>query len=126
VKSEDEFSNIGPAWINNLRWDIEEKTAQPEDVELFMRYCCHLYQLYQSPDGIPPKVLSEVLRLIDQVFGEYLERKKKNQFSGAFEAAFGLTRKQGNRNLEKRNENFATYIARWIEPFNHQRGVEKT
>jgi hypothetical protein len=110
VKSEDEFSNIGPAWINRLRWDIEEKTAQPEDVEKFIRYYCHLYQ---SPDGIPPKVLREVCRLINQVFDEYLHRKMKKQRSGVLEAAFGLTRKQGDRNLEKRNEDIATDIARY-------------
>ena len=110
MKSEEEFSKIGPGWINNLRWDIEEKTAQPEDVELFMRYYCHLYQ---SPDGIPLEDLREVLRLINQVFDEYLNRKKNKQLKGALDAAFGLTRKQGDRNLEKRNEDIATDIARY-------------
>ena len=110
MKSEDEFSNIGPAWINNLRWEIEEKTAQPEDVELLMRYYCHLYQ---SPDGIPPKILRAVCGLINQVFDDYLHRKMKKQRSGVLEAAFGLTRKQGDRNLEKRNEDIATDIARY-------------
>jgi len=109
--SDDDFSNIGPAWINNLRWDIEENTAQPEDVELLMRYYCHLYQ---SPDGIPPNILREVCRLINQVFEEYLNRKKNKQLSGVLEAAFGLTGKQGkNRKLEKRNEDIATDIARY-------------
>ena len=111
MKSEDEFSNIGPAWINNLRWDIEERTAQPEDVELFMRYYCHLYQ---SSDYIPADVLSVVLRLINQVFDKYLYLKEeKGQLSGVFEAAFGLTGKQGVRNLEKRDEDIATDIARY-------------
>lgn len=41
--NDDRFASIGPAWINNLRWDIEEKTAQKEDVELMMSYYCHLF-----------------------------------------------------------------------------------
>jgi ABC-type phosphate transport system auxiliary subunit len=110
VKSEDEFENIGPGWIHNLRCDIKENTAQPDDVELLMRYYCHVYQ---SPDDIPPKVLHQVLQLINQVFDEYLNRKKNKQCSGAIEAAFGLTRKQGDRNLEKRNIDIATDIAKY-------------
>lgn len=47
------------------------------------------------------------------MFGEYLDRKKKKQVSGVLEAAFGLTRKQGDRNLEKRNVKIATQIARY-------------
>ena len=110
MMDEDEFENIGPSWINNLVFDIRDNTAQPDDVELMMAYYCHLYQ---SSEGIPPKTLHQFLRLINQVFGEYLERKANNQFSGALEAAFGLTRKQGDRNLEKRNEDIATDVARY-------------
>lgn len=107
---EDEFENIGPAWINNLRWDIKEKTAQSDDVELMMKYYSHLYQ---STEGIPTETLRAFSRLFDQVFEEYFERKEKNQLAGALEAAFGMTRKQGDRNLDKRNQDIATDVARY-------------
>ena len=103
MNSEDEFDNISPWWISNLSCNIEEKTAQPEDVELLMRYYCHLYE---SPDDFNPKVLREVLRLINQVFAEYLNRKYiKKQESGALDAAFGLTGIQGKQpKLQERDE----------------------
>ena len=104
--NEERFENLSPAWINNLRCAIDEKTAQPEDVQLFIEYYCHLYQ---SSEGIPPKTLPEILKLINQSFNKYLERK---QFSGALEAAFGFTRKQGDRNLGRRNEDMATDVAK--------------
>jgi len=83
------MSGLGPAWINNLRWDIEEKTVQPEDVELLMEYYCHLYE---SDEGIPLDILREIIRLINQAFGEYLERK---HITGALKTAFGFKGKQG-------------------------------
>jgi len=105
--NEERFENLGPAWINNLRCNIEGNTAQPEDVQLFMEYYCHLYQ---SSEGIPLKTLREILKLIDQSFNKYLDRK---QLNGALEAAFGFTRKQGDRNLGRRNEDIATDVAKY-------------
>jgi hypothetical protein len=84
------FAYLSYSWIDNLRWDIKEKTAQPEDVELMMEFFCYLYQ---SDEGIPTKILREYSRLFNQVFSEYLNRLKRNQLSGALEAAFGLTGK---------------------------------
>ena len=66
------FAHLGPAWINNLRCEIEEKTAQPEDVELMMEYFCHLFEL---DEGIPPKILHQLLLLMNQAFKEYIDRK---------------------------------------------------
>jgi len=103
----DKFMNVDPAWINNLRCDIDENIAQPEDVQLFMEYYCHLYQ---SSEGIPIEILREILKLIDQAFNKYLDRK---QFNGALEAAFGLTGKQGDRKLGRRNEDMATDVAKF-------------
>jgi len=105
--SADKFMNVDPAWINNLRCDIDENIAQPEDVQLFMEYYCHLYQ---SSEGIPIEILREILKLIDQAFNKYLDRK---QFNGALEAAFGLTGKQGDRKLGRRNEDMATDVAKF-------------
>ena len=59
--SDGRFANIGPAWINNLRGEIEEKTVQPDDVDLMMEFYCHLYE---SDEGIPLDVLRQVLLLI--------------------------------------------------------------
>lgn len=109
IEEEDKFFNLGPAWLNNLQWDIKEKSAQSEDVELMMEYLSHLWK---SPDGISPKLARAFFGLFDQVFSEYLSRKEANQQSGALDAAFGLTRKQGDRNLERRNEEIATEIAK--------------
>jgi hypothetical protein len=48
------------------------------------------------------------------VFARYLYLKEEEgQLSGVFEAAFGLTGKQGDRNLKKRDEKIATDIARY-------------
>ena len=105
--NEERFENLGPDWINNLRRDIDEKTAQPGDVQLFMEYYCHLHQ---SREGIPKKTLREILKLIDQSFNKYLDRK---QFNGALEVAFGFTRKKGDRNLGRRNEDIATDVAKY-------------
>ena len=105
--SEDRFANLGPAWINNLRCDIEEKTAQPEDVELMMKFYCHMFE---SDEGIPREMLQEVSALINQVFKEYLDRK---HITGALEKAFGFKGKQGFQNLYKRNEDIATDVARY-------------
>ena len=105
--NEERFENLGPAWISNLRCDIDEKTAQPADVQLFMEYYCHLYQ---SSEGIPVETVSEILKFINQSFNKYLERKETR---GALEAAFGFTRKQGDRNLGRRNEDMATDVAKF-------------
>jgi len=106
---DDIFENLGPAWINRIRWEIEENNAQLEDVELMMKYFSNLYH---SEDGFPHKHLREYLKLFDQVFKEYFNRKSDNQMYGNLDAAFGLTRKQGDRNLDKRNEDIATDLAR--------------
>ena len=100
------FENLGPAWINNLRCDIDENTAQPEDVQLLMEYYCHMYQ---SSEDFPRKTLREILKLINQSFNKYLDRK---QYDGALETAFGVTRKQGDRKLGRRDEDIATDVAR--------------
>jgi len=105
--NQEKFENLGPDWINNLRCEIDENTAQREDVKLFMEYYCHMYQ---SSEGIPLKTLREILKLINQCFSKYLDRK---QFDGALEAAFGLTRKQGDRKLGRRNEDIATDVAKY-------------
>ena len=105
--NQEKFENLSPAWINNLRCDIDENTAQPEDIQLFMEYYCHLYQ---SSEGIPIKTLHEILKLINQSFNKYLDRK---QFDGALEAAFGFTRKQGDRKSGRRNEDIATDVAKY-------------
>ena len=101
------FENLGPTWISKLRCDIDENTAQPEDVELFMEYYCHMHQ---SSNDIPSKTLLEIQKLIAQSFDKYLDRR---QFDGALEAAFGFTRKQGDRKLGRRNEDIATDVARY-------------
>jgi len=108
--NEDKFYNISPAWINNLRCEIEKKTAQKEDVELMMEYYNHFFK---SNEGIPPEILEQISRLINQVFKEYLDRRENNQFYGTLDAAFGLTRKQGDRNTGRRNEDIATEVARY-------------
>ena len=100
------FENLGPAWINNLRCDIDKNTAQPEDVQLLMEYYCHMYQ---SSEDFPRKTLREILKLINQSFNKYLDRK---QYDGALETAFGVTRKQGDRKLGRRDEDIATDVAR--------------
>ncbi len=105
--NKERFENLSPAWINNLRCDIDEKSAQPEDVQLFMEYYCHLFQ---SSEGIPQKTLREILNLINQSFNKYLDRK---QFNGALEAAFGFTGKQGDRKLGRRDEDIATDVAKY-------------
>ena len=105
--NQEKFENLGPAWISNLRCDIDKNTAQPKDVQLFMEYYCHMYQ---SSEGIPLKTLREILKLISQSFNKYLDRK---QFDGALEAAFGFTRKQGDRKLGRRNEDIATDVAKY-------------
>lgn len=105
--NQEKFENLGPAWISKLRCDIDKDTAQPEDVQLFMEYYCHLYQ---SSEDIPLKTLREMLKLIAQSFNRYLDRK---QFDGALEAAFGFTRKRGDRKLGRRNEDIATDVARY-------------
>ena len=105
--NEDRFENLDPAWINNLRRDIADEKAQPEDIQLFMEYYRHMYQ---SGEGIPLKALREILKLIDQSFGKYLERK---QFSGALEAAFGFSGIQGDRKLGRRDEDIATDVAKY-------------
>ena len=108
---DDSFTNLGHGWINNLRWDIKEKTAQPEDVELMMDYYSYLYE---SDEGMPPKILHEISKLLNQVFKEYLDRTANNgQLYGALDAAFGFTRKQGFQNLYKRDEDIATDVARY-------------
>lgn len=109
--NEDKFAKLGPAWINNLRWDIKEKTAQPEDVELMMDYYSYLYE---SDEGIPTKTLREILKLLNQAFKEYLDRTANNgQFYGALDAAFGFSGKQGFQNLYNRDEDIATDVARY-------------
>jgi hypothetical protein len=105
--SSDKYKKCGPGWINNLRCDIDENTAQPEDVQLFMEYCCHLYK---SSEDVPIETVREILKLINQSFNKYLEQK---QFSGALEAAFGFTGIQGDRNLGRRNEDIATDVAKY-------------
>lgn len=105
--SSDKFKSCGPGWINNLRCDIDENTAQPEDVQLFMEYYCHLYQ---SSEGIPAKTLHEILELINQSFNKYIDRK---QFNASLDAAFGLTRKQEDRKLGRRHEDIATDVAKY-------------
>jgi hypothetical protein len=105
--NQEKFENLGPAWINNLRCDIDGKTAQPEDVQLFIEYYCHLYQ---SSEGIPAETLREILKLISQSFNKYLDRK---QFNDSLEAAFGLTGKQGDRKLGRRNEDIANNVAKY-------------
>ena len=105
--NQEKFENLGPAWINNLRCDIDKNTAQPEDVQLFIEYYCHMYQ---SSEGIPLKTLREILKLINQSFNRYLDRK---QFDGALEAAFGFNRKQGDRKPGRRNEDIATDVAKY-------------
>ena len=101
------FEKLSPAWINDLRCDIDENTAQPEDVQLFMEYYCHLYQ---SSEGIPLKTLHEILKLINQSFCTYLDHK---QVDGSLEAAFGFTQKQGDRKPGRRNEDIATDVAKY-------------
>ena len=102
----DRFSNLGPAWINYLGWNIAEKTANSEDVELLMSYYCHLFD---SEKTIP----YEMQKLINQIFKEYLERTANNrQMYGALNAAFGLTGKQGVRDVNQRNQKIATDVAR--------------
>lgn len=105
--NEDRFENLGPDWINNLRRDIDDEKAKAKDVQLFMEYFCHLHK---SSEGIPLKALREILKLIDQSFSKYLERK---QFSGALEAAFGFTGIQGDRKLGRRDEDIATDVAKY-------------
>jgi len=105
--NDDKFSKCGPAWINSLRRDIDENTARPRDVQLFMEYYCHLYQ---SSEGIPIETVREILKFINQSFNKYLERK---QFNGALEAAFGITGKQGDRKHGRRNEDIATDVAKY-------------
>ena len=87
---DERFSNCTRTWINVLGINIETKTAQIEDVELMMGYYCYLFE---SDHEIPP----EMLGLFNQIFKEYLKRKASNQFYGSLDAAFGLTRKQGDR-----------------------------
>ena len=114
MNSEEEFENISPGWINNLRCDIKDKeiAANPDDVELLMRYYCHLYE---SPDDIPPKVLGEIFKILNHVFSKYLYlREEEGQIAGVFEAAFGLTGRKGVRpSNERRNEEIATDVARY-------------
>ena len=105
--NQDKFENLSPAWINDLRCDIDKNTAQPGDIQLFMEYYCHLHQ---SSEGIPSKTLHEILKLINQSFNKYLDRK---QFDGALEAAFGFTRTQGDRKPGRRNEDIATDVAKY-------------
>ena len=105
--NQEKFEDLGPAWIKNLRHDIDKNTAKPEHVQLFMEYYCYLYQ---SSEGIPLNTLRETLKLISQSFNNYLDRKK---FDGALEAAFGLTRKQRDRKLGRRNEDIATDVAKY-------------
>ena len=105
--NQEKFENLGPAWINNLRCDIDKNTAQPEDIQLFMEYYCHMYQ---SSEDIPLKTLRQILKLINQSFNRYLDGK---QFDGALEAAFGFTRKKGDRKLGRRNEDIATDVAKY-------------
>jgi len=107
MMNSDKFKNCGPGWINNLRCDIDKKDAQPEDIQLFMAYYCHLYQ---SSEEIPVDTLREILKLINQSFKNYLDRK---QFNGALEAAFGFNGKQGKRKLGRRNEDIATDVAKY-------------
>jgi hypothetical protein len=85
--------------------NIQSNTAEPEDVELMMKYYCHLYD---TKEAIP----RELSGLISRIFEDYLDRKSNKQFYGALEAAFGLTGKQGNRNTDKRNFDIATDVAR--------------
>ena len=51
-----------------------------------------------------------MIEWISHAFREYLHRKHIN---GALEAAFGLTKKQGYRKLEKRNKDIAYDVARY-------------
>ena len=110
--NDNRFASIGPAWINNLRWDIKEKTAQREDVELMMSYYCHLLDchLFDSKE----KNHYEILKLINQIFEEYLDRTANNkQMYRTLDAAFGFTGKQGARDVYQRNQEIATDVARY-------------
>ena len=100
--SDDQFVNCSPGWLRSLSWDIRDRKAAKEDVELTMKYFCHLQQTSQA---IP----NELLSLIEQIFSGYFKRK---HFDGELEAAFGFTGKQGNRKLERRNSDLATDIMR--------------
>ncbi len=99
------FSNCNRTWINILGLNIGAKTAQVEDVELMLAYFCYLHE---HNEEIP----REMLNLLHQIFREYLDRKANNQFYGSMDAAFGLTRKQGDRNLDKKNMDIAVDVAR--------------
>ena len=103
----EKFENLDSAWISNLRRGIDKNTAQPGDLLLFMEYYCHMYQ---SGRDIPLNTLREILKLINQSFSKYLERK---EFDGGLEAAFGFTRKQADRKLGRRKEDIATDVARY-------------
>ena len=106
--NQEKFENLDSDWINNLRREIDKNSALPEDVYLFIEYYCHMYQ---SSEGIPLKSLRAVLKLINQSFNNYLDRKQLD--GGALEAAFGLTRKEVGRKLGRRNEDIATDVAKY-------------
>ena len=101
--SEDHFEECrAPSWLRSVYWDIYDKKADREKVELAMEYFCHLRR---SEEQIP----HDMLDLIDFIFTNYLERR---HFNGALEAAFGFSGTQGDRRLEERNERLAIDIAR--------------
>ena len=108
MNDQEKFKDCTRTWINILGINIQGNDAQPEDVELMMNYYCHLYD---SEDEIP----REILGLINEIFKRYLDRKANKQFYGAMDAAFGFTRKQGDRNIDGRNMDIAADVARhWM------------
>lgn len=102
---DEQFNKCTRTWINILGLNIGGKAAQVEDVELMLAYFCHLFE---SNEEIPREVLS----LLNQIFREYLKRKANKQIYGSMDAAFGLTRKQGDRNLDQKNMAIAADVAR--------------
>lgn len=90
-------------WAKNVFADVRNKSGRKDDVELLMSYFC---EIFSSTGDVP----IEMLEWINHAFSEYLHRKHIN---GALEAAFGLTKKQGYRKLEKRNEDIAYDVARY-------------
>ena len=90
-------------WAINVISDVQNKTGHRDDVELLMSNFC---EIFTSNGDVP----IELLEWIHHAFTNYLKRKDTN---GALEAAFGLTKKQGYRKLEKRNADIAYKVARY-------------
>jgi hypothetical protein len=101
--NEEKFAECSDSWLWSLMFDVRDKEANKEDVELAMEYYCHLFETRQQ---IP----YYLLKLIDSIFRNYLERR---HFNGALESAFGFKGKQGVRNIGQRNLDIATDVARF-------------